>query len=131
MLSYFGFSGPRVNCPGFEDDPNVPCADYQSVANRSDIYLANPESTDWCYQVCGQADFAFGLSIPQFIWIIATVNIISLPAYFLLHEEKRAPEKAKVVLNTFWKALKKKAVWMLVLYTMVSSITFNVYALSG
>lgn len=77
--------------------------------------------------VCDQADFVFWLSIPQFIWIIATVNIISLPAYFLLYEEKRAPEKAKVVLSTFWKALKKKAVWMLVLYTMVSSITFNVY----
>jgi len=50
----------------------------------------------------------------------------SLPAYFLLYGEKRAPEKAKVVLSTFWKALKKKAV-LLVLYTMVNSITFNVY----
>lgn len=91
------------------------------------MYTANPGSDDWCYQVCETADFAFGLTIPQFIWIIASVNIISIPAYLLLYEEKREPEKAREVLSTFWKVLKKKAVWMLVLYTMVSSITFNVY----
>ncbi|EJK72778.1 hypothetical protein THAOC_05655 [Thalassiosira oceanica] len=48
------------------------------------------------------------------------------PGILLLYEEKREPEKARLVLDAFWRTLKKKAVWMLVLYTMVSSITFNV-----
>ena len=39
-------------------------------------------------------------------------------------------EKASLILGTFWKVLKKKAVWMLILYTMVSSITFNVVVAS-
>ena len=105
----------------------MPCTTDVSVTSRNDVYIADPSSNDWCYQICDQADFTFGLTIPAFIWIIAAVNLISMPAYFLLYEEKRAPEKVTVVLSTFWRTLKKKAVWMLVLYTMVSSITFNVY----
>lgn len=127
IVIIFGFSGPEVNCPGYEADPNVPCTTDESIAVRNDQYDEMNPDNEWCHEVCNAADFMFGLTIPQFVWIIAAVNVASLPAYFLLYEEKREPEKARLVLDAFWRTLKKKAVWMLVLYTMVSSITFNVY----
>lgn len=125
IVIIFGFSGPETACPGYEADPNVPCTTDESVTSRNDQFESNPD--DWCHVVCDAADFPFGLTIPQFVWIIASVNIVSIPAYFLLYEEKRAAEKVTAVLGAFWKVMKKKAVWMLVLYTMISSITFNVF----
>lgn len=130
IVIIFGFSGPHVNCPGYEPDLSIPCTSDKSVASRNDVYMENPDSVDWCYSVCDKADFSFGLTIPQYVWIIAAVNIVSIPTYFLLREEKRVREKASIILSTFWKVLKKKAVWMLILYIMVSSITFNVYVAS-
>ena len=130
IVIIFGFSGPQVSCPGYQEDEKIPCTTDESVASRNDVYQADPGSDDWCHQICDQAVFPFGISIPQFIWIIAGINIVSIPAYFLLYEDKREPEKASEVLGMFWKVLKKKAVWMLILYSMVSSITFNVYVAS-
>ncbi|KAL7529734.1 hypothetical protein ACHAWF_008284 [Thalassiosira exigua] len=127
IILIFGFSGPNVSCPGYEADPTVPCTTDESVASRNDVYVANPDSVDWCHQVCEEAIFSFGLTIPQLAWIIAGVNIVSIPTYFMLFEDKRKGEKAKEVLRSFWQVLKKKAVWMLILYKMVSSITFDVY----
>lgn len=125
IVIIFGFSGPETACPGYEADPNVPCTTDESVTSRNDQFESNPD--DWCHVVCDAADFPFGLTIPQFVWIIASVNIVSIPAYFLLYEEKRAAEKVTAVLGAFWQVMKRKAVWMLVLYTMISSITFNVF----
>ena len=126
LVIIFGFSGPGVSCPGYEADPSVPCTTDESVAVRNDLYDEANLDNGWCYEMCDAAHFKFGLTIPQFVWIIAGVNIASIPAYFLLYEERREPEKARQVLDDFWRTLKKKAVWMLVLYIMVSSITFNV-----
>lgn len=125
IVIIFGFSGPETACPGYEADANVPCTTDESVTSRNDQFESNPD--DWCHVVCDAADFPFGLTIPHFVWIIASVNIVSIPAYFLLYEEKRAAEKVTAVLGAFWKVMKRKAVWMLVLYTMISSITFNVF----
>lgn len=125
IVIILGFSGPETACPGYESDLNAPCTTDESVTSRNDQFESNPD--DWCHVVCDAADFPFGLTIPQFVWIIASVNIISIPAYFLLYEEKRAAEKVGKVLSAFWQVMKKRAVWMLVLYTMISSITFNVY----
>lgn len=126
IVIILGFSGPEVSCPGYEADPSVTCTMDESVAVRNDQYDEADPGNGWCHEMCDAANFMFGLTIPQFVWIIAAVNVASLPAYFLLYEEKREPEKARLVLDAFWRTLKKKAVWMLVLYTMVSSITFNV-----
>lgn len=125
IVIIFGFSGPETACPGYEADAIVPCTTDESVTSRNDQFESNPD--DWCHAVCDAAEFPFGLTIPQFVWIIASVNIVSIPAYFLLYEEKRAAEKITAVLGAFWKVMKTKAVWMLVLYTMISSITFNVF----
>ena len=65
--------------------------------------------------------------MPQYSSIFAVLIILSIPTYFLLNEEKREPEKAKQVLVMFWNAMKKKAVWMLVLYKLISTITYDVY----
>lgn len=123
----FAFSGPKTNCHGYESDPNVACTTDQSVASSNSVYVQNPENPEWCHQVCDDATFPFGLTVPQYSSIFAVLIILSIPTYFLLNEEKREPEKAKQVLVMFWNALKKKAVWMLVLYKLVSTITYDVY----
>ena len=69
-----------MNCPGYEPDLSIPCTSDKSVASRNDVYMENPDSVDWCYSVCDKADFSFGLTIPQYVWIIAAVNIVSIPS---------------------------------------------------
>lgn len=118
LVIIFAFSGPAVNCPGYESDPNVPCTDDESVAARNDLYESNPDT--WCYQQCSSADFAFGMTIPQFAWLIVAINLASMPTYFMLYEEKKTRDKVKKVLTDFWIVMKRRAVWQVMLYTMVS-----------
>jgi len=73
--------------------------------------------------VCDAADFPFGLSIPQFAWIIAGINLASMPTYFALVEEKQVQEKVIQVISRFWTVMKRRAVWQVMLYTMVSEHT--------
>jgi len=118
LVIIFAFSGPAVNCPGYESDVSVACTTDEAVTSRSALFEENPE--DWCHQVCEAADFAFGLTIPQFAWIIAVINLASMPTYFMLHEEPKQPEKVKDVMSGFWVVIQKRAVWQVMLYTMVS-----------
>jgi len=118
LVIIFAFSGPAVNCPGYESDVSVACTTDEAVTSRSALFEENPE--DWCHQVCEAADFAFGLTIPQFAWIIAVINLASMPTYFMLHEEPKQPEKVKEVMSGFWVVIQKRAVWQVMLYTMVS-----------
>ena len=125
IVIIFAFSGPGVTCPGYERDPNAPCTNDQSVMDRNNLSEEYPES--WCYMKCDSATFDFGLTIPQYVWIIAGVNLISIPSYFMLREEKAVKEKVTDMLSSFWRTMQRKAVWQVMLYSMVSNITFNVY----
>lgn len=67
------------------------------------------------------------MQVPQFAWLVAAINIASMPSYFLLYEERKVRDKVFKVLGDFWQVLKRRAVWQVMLYTMISSITFNVF----
>ena len=125
IVIIFAFSGPAVTCPGYEADPNIPCTTDESVVARNDLSEEYPDT--WCYMKCDYATFDFGLTIPQYVWIIAGVNLLSIPSYFMLREEKAAREKMSDMLASFWKTMQRRAVWQVMLYSMISSITFNVY----
>ena len=128
LVIIFAFSGPAVNCPGYESDPNIPCTQDESVANRNDLYESDPDT--WCYHQCASADFAFGMTIPQFAWLIVAINLASMPTYFMLFEDKKTREKVRKVLSDFWTVMKRRAVWQVMLYTMVSFAPFDlVYAI--
>ncbi len=128
IVIIFGFSGPSVNCPGYESDPNVPCTTDESVVSRNELSAEYPDT--WCYMKCSAATFDFGLTIPQYVWIIAAANLLSIPSYFMMFEEKSERENFVKMMKDFWVVMKKRAVWQIVLYKMISNITFNVYAAS-
>lgn len=125
IVIIFAFSGPGVTCPGYEIDPNVPCTNDQSVMDRNNLSEEYPEN--WCHMKCSNATFDFGLTIPQYVWIIAGVNLLSIPSYFMLREEKVERKKVTNLLSSFWRTMQRKAVWQVMLYSMISNITFNVY----
>jgi len=125
IVIIFGFSGPAVNCPGYEKDPNVPCTTDESIASRNDMFEEYPDS--WCHMKCTAAAYNFGLTIPQYVWIIAAVNLASIPSYLILHDDKVTREKFLGIMASFWKVMQKRAVWQVMLYSMISNITFNVY----
>ena len=59
------------------------------------------------------------MTIPQYAWTIAAVNLVSLPAYALLHEDRKARDKLSEIFAYFWTAMKKRAYWQIMLYSMV------------
>jgi len=121
-----GFSGPQVMCAGYESNIDIPCTDDLAIANRNGMIEIDPEG--WCHQQCDAATFTFGLTIPQYAWIIAIANIVSIPFYAILFEEKGDDRGGfSKVLKEFWVCLKKRAVWQVMLYSMVSSLTFDVF----
>jgi hypothetical protein len=124
VVIIFAFSGPAVNCPGYERDPNVPCTTDASITSRNSLYAEYTNTTqidNWCHEQCGAADFAFGMSVPQFAWLIAAINIVSLPSYVVLREDKMQGARTAVtqVFYDFWIVMKRRAVWQVMLYTMV------------
>ena len=64
IIILFGFSGPMMNCVGYEPNPDVPCSNNIAVTKRvdPDLYQSNPNG--WCYETCHQATFDWDLSIP-------------------------------------------------------------------
>ncbi|KAL7452060.1 hypothetical protein ACHAWC_003810 [Mediolabrus comicus] len=126
LIILFGFSGPEMNCPGFESDLQVPCTQNIYVIKRVDqeLYLNNPYS--WCYQMCNDATFEWDLSIPEFAISICFVIIASIPLYLRLKEAKVKAEPRIEFLSKFWSQLKRRAAWQVILYGMISHITFGV-----
>lgn len=106
LVIIFAFSGPAVNCPGFQKDETIPCTTEEAITSRNELFEEDPEG--WCYQVCPSADFSFGLSVPQFAWIIAAINLISMPSYFWLHEDSKTKEKVSSVLTSFWTVMQRR-----------------------
>jgi len=96
IVIIFGFSGPSTNCPGYQSNPNIPCSTDPSVTDRNSLYTEYPDT--YCYMQCPDAQFTFGLTIPQYAWIIAAINLVSLPFYFFLKEDKRPASKCFKVL---------------------------------
>lgn len=109
LVIIFAFSGPAVNCPGYEKDPNVQCTYDENVVSRNDLAEEFPDA--WCYEQCEGAQFAFGLTIPQFAWLIAAVNLASIPSYIMLKEEQKAKDSISQVASNFWTVMKKRPVW--------------------
>ena len=64
IIILFGFSGPMMNCVGYELNPDVPCSTNIAITKRvdPDLYQSNPNG--WCYEKCHQATFDWDLSIP-------------------------------------------------------------------
>lgn len=126
VLILFGFSGPMMNCPGYEPDPSVPCSNNQSVLNRVDKDLLASEPYSWCHELCSGATFDFDLEIPEFALSICFVIVASLPLYLRLKEEKADAEPIGGFLHKFWTQLQRRAAWQVILYGMISHITFGV-----
>lgn len=124
LVILFGFSGPETNCPGYESDPNVPCTTDPTVMARSEFASEYPN--EWCHVKCSNATFDFDLTIPHFALMIAAVNILSLPLYATLKEDKTPREEVGQFLAAFWTQVKRRAAWQVILYSMVSHITFGV-----
>ena len=64
VLILFGFSGPAMNCVGYEPDADVPCTNDAYVTRRVDAELYRDNPTGWCYEKCHQATFDWDLGIP-------------------------------------------------------------------
>jgi len=124
ILILIGFSGPQTNCPGYEPDPTIPCTQDSRIVLRNDLSSAFPN--EWCHLKCHNATFSWDLSIPAFALIIAAVNLTSIPLYAILKEERTSPEAVGSFLKSFWQQIQRRATWQILLYSMVSHITFGV-----
>ena len=126
VLLLFGFSGPQMNCPGYEPDPNVPCTTNPTVLNRVDTDLLASNPYGWCHELCSGATFDFDMTIPEFAMSICFVIIASIPLYFRLKEEKVDATPKGEFLGKFWSQIKRRCCWQVILYGMISHITFGV-----
>jgi hypothetical protein len=127
LLILFGFSGPMMNCPGYEPDPNVPCTANQAVLNRVDKELLVSNPNGWCHEICSGATFSWDLTIPEFVLSICFVIAASIPLYLRLKEDKveKAESKGEFLMK-FWNQMQRRAAWQVILYGMISHITFGV-----
>lgn len=126
LLILFGLSGPSMNCPGYETDTDVPCTTEAVVLKRVDTELLQSNPNRWCYEQCHDATFGWDLSIPEFALSICFVIAASIPLYIRLKEDKVEAEPRGAFLNAFWKQLQRRAAWQVILYGMISHITFGV-----
>mmetsp|Transcript_27271 Transcript_27271/g.55681 ORF Transcript_27271/g.55681 Transcript_27271/m.55681 type:complete len:693 (-) Transcript_27271:288-2366(-) len=126
ILILLGFSGPLMNCAGYEPDPRVPCTDSPQVIKRVEKHLLEASPTEWCYEMCHASTFDWDLSIPEFALSICFVIAASIPLYLRLKEDKVKAEPRGQFLHAFWKQLQRRAAWQVILYGMISHITFGV-----
>merc|ERR1719296_120465 len=78
---------------------------------------------------CSNATFNFGLTVSEYTAILAIVNISTIPFYLSLNEQKKQPgvkTSFQDFLSSFWTQLQRRAAWQLILYVMISNITFCV-----
>mmetsp|Transcript_14450 Transcript_14450/g.31341 ORF Transcript_14450/g.31341 Transcript_14450/m.31341 type:complete len:689 (+) Transcript_14450:124-2190(+) len=126
VIILLGFSGPENNCVGFESDPNVLCSTNIYVTKRVDpeLYQSNPYG--WCYEKCKGATFDWDMSISEFALSICFVIAASMPLYLRLKEDKVTAEPRGEYLKKFLSQVKRRACWQIILYGMISHITFGV-----
>ena len=126
ILILFGFSGPIMNCPGYEEDPDVPCTTNELVLNRVDANLLASDPYGWCHELCHGATFNWDLKIPELAVFICFVITASMPLYLRLKEDKVDAEPRGEFVMKFWSQLQRRAAWQVILYGMISHITFGV-----
>ena len=126
VLLLLGFSGPLMNCPGYESDPNVPCTNNPAVLNRIDKDLLSSNPYGWCHELCSGATFDFDMTIPEFAISICFVITASIPLYLRLKEEKANAMPKGEFLEKFWSQIKRRCCWQVILYAMISHITFGI-----
>mmetsp|Transcript_22039 Transcript_22039/g.52065 ORF Transcript_22039/g.52065 Transcript_22039/m.52065 type:complete len:666 (+) Transcript_22039:188-2185(+) len=121
-----GFSGPEMNCAGYQPDAAFLCTTDEAVLARVEPGLIQSYPTDWCHQKCSRATFDFDLPIHTLAMGMCMVIFLSLPLYANLKEEKVQAEPRLEYLRAFWSQLERKACWQIILYGMVSHITMNI-----
>jgi hypothetical protein len=126
ILILFGFSGPTMNCPGYEEDPDVPCTNDELVLHRVDADLLASDPYVWCHELCHGATFNWDLTIPELAVFICFVITASMPLYLRLKEDKVEAEPKGEFVKKFWSQLQRRAAWQVILYGMISHITFGV-----
>jgi hypothetical protein len=120
-------SGPQANCPGYEPDPNVACTTDSSISSRNSEFAKDP--TNWCHMQCDAAMAPFGISIPHFYLILFIMATSLLPIYFFFLKEdkkKKPPQKISEITSQMADSCKKRAVWQLLLYSLVMNTLFGV-----
>lgn len=126
-LIMIGFSGPQMNCAGFEPNPDIPCTQNIYVTKRVEqgLYQSNPFG--WCYEKCHAATFDWDyLTIPEFSLTICFVIAASIPLYLRLKEDKVKAEPRVEFMKKFWSQIRRRACWQIILYGMISHITFGI-----
>lgn len=123
IIIIFDFSGPEVACPGYENDWSVNCTTDEDNMDENDMVDDHPEK--WCHLKCRDANFDFGLTIPQYAMVLIGIILISMPSYFLIKEEKSIQKSFHKLMSSYWKTVKRRAVWKIHVYCMISHITFD------
>jgi len=100
ILVVMGFSGP-LNCPGY------------------------PEETD-----CRNAIFPFDISLSQFAGILLVFSVTGVILTIPLREEpsnaRNSFTEVRKTLFSMWEAAQNRAVWQLMLFTMISNTLFSI-----
>ncbi|KAL7541915.1 LOW QUALITY PROTEIN: hypothetical protein ACHAWF_007051 [Thalassiosira exigua] len=78
VVLLLGMSGPEMNCPGYEPDPDSACSTDEAVLRRVDPTLLGNHTMnslspigkdkaddEWCHEKCPRATFWWDLSIPR------------------------------------------------------------------
>lgn len=110
-----GFSGPEMNCAGYQPDAAFLCTTDEAVLARVEPGLVQSNPTDWCHQKCSRATFDFDLPIHTLAMGMCMVIFLSLPLYANLKEEKVQAEPRLEYLRAFWSQLERKACWQIIL----------------
>lgn len=140
VVLLLGMSGPEMNCPGYEPDPDSACSTDEAVLRRVDPTLLGNHTMDslspigkdkaddeWCHEKCPRATFWWDLSIPSFALSICFVIVASVPLYLRLNEEKVEAEPRGEFLRKFWNQIQRRAAWQIILYGVLSHITLGVH----
>ena len=95
-LIMIGFSGPQMNCAGFEPNPDIPCTQNIYVTKRVEqgLYQSNPFG--WCYEKCHAATFDWDyLTIPYVIYYECLLHASILLTLFLTNLISRTNQSTK------------------------------------
>ena len=127
VVLLFGMSGPEMNCAGYESDSETECSTDDEVLSRVDSTLIENYPIDWCHQKCSKAMFSWDLSIPTFALSICFVIAASIPMYICLKEDKVKASPTGDFMSKFLVQIQRRACWQIILYGVLSHITFGVH----
>mmetsp|Transcript_21843 Transcript_21843/g.46132 ORF Transcript_21843/g.46132 Transcript_21843/m.46132 type:complete len:411 (-) Transcript_21843:254-1486(-) len=125
-------SGPEMNCPGYESNLEMKCTTNAAVLGRVDSVLLEQRSIStkkagWCHEQCQDATLDWDLPISSFALGICIIIVASMPLFIRLKEDKSEAEPRDEFLLRFWDQLQRRATWQIILYGVISHITFGVH----